>query len=221
MAYSGGTSFNAPSYTPNISQYYGQAGLSSSGGMTSPAMQRPVYDAATINRDVNLSQARAMQGAQSQVARMRDSLAGRGFGSNSPLGRSMANNTMAQARAGAYQDETGRRMRAAEANYNGNFQYDQLRQQELLARLGIAQGLSGQGLSAWQTQYSTGADLYNQDKNRQNQLQIAQLNTPAGEASAADARARSLGMVRVSTPWMPGGFWSMRGYGPPNLMTGA
>jgi hypothetical protein len=162
-----------------------------------------------------------MQGAQSQVARMRDSLAGRGFGSNSPLGRSMANNTMAQARAGAYQDETGRRMRAAEANYNGNFQYDQLRQQELLARLGIAQGLSGQGLSAWQTQYSTGADLYNQDKNRQNQLQIAQLNTPAGEASAADARARSLGMVRVSTPWMPGGFWSMRGYGPPNLMTGA
>jgi hypothetical protein len=28
-------------------------------------------------------------------------------------------------------------------------------------------------------------------------------------------------MVRVSTPWMPGGFWSMRGYGPPNLMTGA
>lgn len=221
MAYSGGTSFNAPGYSPNIQQYYGQAGLSQQGGLTSPAMYRPVYDAQTINRDVNLATARSHQAAAGQAQRLRDSLAGRGFGSNSPFGISQGQNIMAQARAGSYQDETQRRMRAAEANYNGNFQYDQLRQQELLARLGIAQGLSGQGLSAWQAQYTTAADLFNQDANRQNQLQIAMANTPAGQRSAEDARARALGMTRITTPWMPGGFWSMRGYGPGNMMTGA
>ncbi|MFO0899370.1 MAG: hypothetical protein U0836_18245 [Pirellulales bacterium] len=199
MAYSGGTSFSAPGYTPNLSSYYGQAGLSSSGGLTSPAMYRPVYDAATINRDVNLQQARAMQSAQGQSQRLRDSLMSRGFGSNSPFAISQGQNIMAQARAGAYQDETQRRMRAAEANYNGNFQYDQLRQQELLARLGLAQGQSQQGLQAWQTQYGTAADLYNQQANRQNQLQIAQMQ--AGLGGPQGIPGRDPGWVQG--PWGP------------------
>lgn len=172
-SFSGGTSFSAPSYQPNIQQFYGQAGLSSSGGLTSPAFQRPVYDAQTINRDVNLNTARGHQAAAGQVNRMRDSLMGRGFGSNSPFAIAQGQNIMAQARGANYADETNRRMRAAEANYNGNFQYDQMRQQELLARLGIAQGLSGQGLSAWQTQYGAAADLFNSQQQRDLQLKLA------------------------------------------------
>lgn len=172
-SFSGGTSFSAPSYQPNIQQFYGQVGLNSSGGLNSPSMYRPVYDAQTVNRDVNLSQARQMQAAQGQTQRMRDSLMGRGFGSNSPFALAQGQNIMSQARASSYQDETQRRMRAAEANFNGNFQYDQLRQQELMSRLGLAQGLSGQGLSAWQTQYSSAADLFNQQQQREQQLKLA------------------------------------------------
>lgn len=213
MAYSGGTSFQAPSYSPNIQQYYGQAGLSQSGGLNTPSFQRPVYDAQTINRDVNLSQARQMQAAAGQTQRMRDSMMGKGFGSNSPFMMAQGQNIMSQARAGAYQDETQRRMRASEANYNGNFQYDQLRQQELMGRLGLAQGLSNQGMQSWQTQYQTAASLFDNDANRKNQMDIAMANTPAGQQAAMDARARALGMQLVTTPWMPGGFWSPRGYG--------
>lgn len=171
-SFSGGTNFTAPSYQPNIQQFYGQAGLSQSGGLNTPSFQRPVYDAQTINRDVNLSQARQMQSAAGQTQRMRDSLMGRGFGSNSPFAMAQGQNIMSQARASSYQDETQRRMGAAQANFNGNVQYDQMRQQELLARLGLAQGLSGQGLSAWQTQYSSAADLFNQQQQRDLQREI-------------------------------------------------
>jgi hypothetical protein len=140
--------------------------------LSSVGFQRPIYTSDVIQRDVNLARARAGQAAAGQVARMRESLMGRGFGSNSPLAYALANNIQAQARAGAYQDETMRRMRAAEANAGQQFQYDQLRQQELLARLGLAGTLSQQELSAWNTQYTTAADLFNQAAARENALQL-------------------------------------------------
>lgn len=141
----------------NISQYNQQVGYAPvkyssgahSGADSNAAMaasNRRIYSPETMQGNVNTMRAQTLQGAQTQANAMKSNLAGRGFGSNSPLAQALGAGINAQARAGAAGAEQQARMGMEEANANYGLDWYKTAQQSRaqdLGRLELAAKLAG------------------------------------------------------------------------------
>jgi hypothetical protein len=172
----------APAYNrPEASSYYSQVGLGPGGGLVNQP-PRQAIDMNLVNQQGNVLRDQLMQGAQGQSQRMQQSLAGRGFGSNSPVGIAQGANMEAQARNAGGQAVLQNRLSALQANNQQSMQWDQTRQQSELQRMQMAMGMAGQDqqLYGQQLGYLTSQQQMANEKQMQdaalkNALQIAQM----------------------------------------------
>jgi hypothetical protein len=98
----------------NLNRGFATAG--GSNGNPPPISTGPVLNDQQIQQQVNQSNAATDQSAQGQMQRSDSSLAGRGFGANSPLSMALNNATQGQARATNVGNETNLRLNAAQQN---------------------------------------------------------------------------------------------------------
>src|SRR5579863_5384970 len=94
----------------------GFATAGGSNGTPPPITAGPVLNPQQIQQQVNQSSAATDQSAANQMRNSDASLAGRGFGSNSPLSMALNNATQGQARATNVSNETNTRLNAAQQN---------------------------------------------------------------------------------------------------------
>ncbi len=98
----------------NLKNGFATAG--GSNGTPPPITAGPVLNDQQIQQQVNQSTAATNQGAQGQMQRSDSSLAGRGFGANSPLSMALNNATQNSARGTNASNETNLRLNAAQQN---------------------------------------------------------------------------------------------------------
>jgi hypothetical protein len=98
----------------NLNKNFATAG--GANGTPPPITAGPVLNDQQIQQQVNQSTAATNQGAQSQMQQSDSSLAGRGFGANSPLSMALNNATQNSARATNASNETNTRLNAAQQN---------------------------------------------------------------------------------------------------------
>jgi hypothetical protein len=152
-----------------------------------------------VRQQGNDLQARLMQGAQAQGQRLQASLAGRGFGSNSPAGIFGAANLEALARGQGASAVLQNRLQALQANNQLASQWDQERRQNELQRMQMALSLLGQDQSLYGTQLGylsdqqrLAAEQQMQQADLANRLQVAQIqNQGRGYLTGADFRGPS------------------------------
>lgn len=192
----------APAYNrPQMSSYYSQVGLGPSGGMVSQAPRQSI-DMNLVNQQGNSLRNSLMQQAQGQGVRMQNSLAGRGFGSNSPVGIAQSANLEAQARNAGSSAMLQNRLSAMQSNGQMSFQQDQARQQEEMQRMQMAMGMSGQDQSLYgqqmgylQSQNQIGAEQKMQQAALEQQLKIAQMQMGIGNSDTGRIMAQAMGRV--------------------------
>lgn len=98
----------------NLSRNPASAG--GSNGQPPPITAGPVLSDQQIQQQVNQSTAATNQQAQGQMQSSDNSLAGRGFGANSPLSMALNNSTQNSARATNASNESNTRLNAAQQN---------------------------------------------------------------------------------------------------------
>jgi hypothetical protein len=176
----------APAYNrPDMSSYYQQVGVGPSGGLVSQA-PRQAIDMNLVNQQSNQLRNSLMQQAQGQSVRLGNSMANRGFGSNSPAMIAQQSNLEAMARNQGSSAALQNRLQAYQANNQMASQWDQNYRQNELQRMQMAMGLSGQDqqLYGQQLGYLTSQQQMANDKSMQeaalaNQLRVAQISAQA------------------------------------------
>ncbi len=207
----------APAYNrAPTSEYYKQAGLGPGGSMVSQG-PRQAIDMNLVNQQGNSLRASLMQQAQGQQQRLAGSLAGRGFGSNSPVGIAQGANLEAQARGAGSAAVLQNRLQAMQANNASSQQWDQNRNQNELQRMQMAMGMMGQDqqLYGQQLGYMTSQQQMANDKAMQeaalaNALQVARIQNPqpAYYGPGSTGYDASLGYDASRKLKMPGpGMW--------------
>jgi hypothetical protein len=95
---------------------------------------RPVYSQGQIQQQVNARTAANDAGTASRVQQMQNSMAGRGFGSNSPLAMALQGNMMNANVAANLANERETRLGSAQANTDAVFRGQQAQEQQFASR---------------------------------------------------------------------------------------
>lgn len=115
----------------------GQTAMSTAGGAsgTGPTINsNPIWNPQSLQQQINASRATTDQGTATQINNMQGSLAGRGFGTNSPLAQALTAQYQGQGLAANVGNERQARMTAAQGNATQQLQSQTAREGQFASR---------------------------------------------------------------------------------------